>query len=169
MGITLKELKAQCSDQTAALNADVFDDPGYLRPNRTIEYAALRNAGDLGAGVEQALEAMQPNNALAAKFEHLWAEWGGLPLTKEYKFSSARRWRADYCHTDTRTIIELEGGIYSGGRHVRAEGYRSDVEKYNAAAMLGYTVLRLGTGQVDAAHVAEIADYVRRQMQQVTA
>lgn len=36
-------------------------------------------------------------------------------------------------------------------------------EKYNAAAMLGYVVLRLGTGQVDDAHVGEIADYVRKQ------
>jgi Holliday junction resolvase RusA-like endonuclease len=43
MGITLKELKAQCSTDTAALNADVFG------------ATALRNAGDLGAGVEQAL------------------------------------------------------------------------------------------------------------------
>jgi very-short-patch-repair endonuclease len=158
MGITLKELKANCSDHTAALNADVFAGG-----------AQLRNAGDLGAGVEQALEAMQPQNALAAKFEHLWAEWGGPPLTKEYKFSAARRWRADYCHEDSRTLIELEGGIYSGGRHSRAAGFKADCDKYNAAAMLGYTVLRLGTGQVDAAHVAEIADYVRRQMGEVTA
>jgi hypothetical protein len=28
--------------------------------------------------------------------------------------------------------------------------------------MLGYTVLRLGTGQVDDAHVGEIADWVQR-------
>jgi hypothetical protein len=158
MGISLKELKAQCSPDTAALNADVF-----------VGGANERNAGDLGAGVALALEAMQPQNALAAKFEHLWAEWGGPALTKEYKFSAARRWRLDYYieRGDVRIGVELEGGLYSGGRHSRPEGYRNDIEKYNAAAMAGITVLRLGTGQVDAAHVAEIADYVRRQMKQV--
>jgi Holliday junction resolvase RusA-like endonuclease len=44
MGITLKELKAQCSTDTAALNADVFAGG-----------ANERNAGDLGAGVGAAL------------------------------------------------------------------------------------------------------------------
>jgi hypothetical protein len=160
MGITLKELKAQCSTDTAALNADVFAGG-----------ANERNAGGLGAGVEQAPEAMQPQNALAAKFEHLWTEWGGPALTKEYKFSAARRWRLDYyiesASGSKRFGIELEGGLYSGGRHSRPAGYRGDIEKYNAAAMAGITVLRLGTGQVDAAHVAEIADYVRRQMKEV--
>jgi hypothetical protein len=38
----------------------------------------------------------------------------------------------------------------------------ADCEKYNAAAMQGVTVLRLGTGQVDDVHVAEIADYIRK-------
>jgi hypothetical protein len=160
MGITLKELKAAASPDVAALNADVFAGG-----------TALRNAGDLGAGVEQALEAMQPANALAAKFEHLWAEWGGPPLTKEYKFSAARRWRLDYyiesASGSKRFGIEIHGGVWSNGRHVRGNGFLQDLEKLNAAAMAGITVLQLGTGQVDAAHVAEIADYVRRQMKEV--
>jgi crossover junction endodeoxyribonuclease RusA len=42
MGITLKELKAQCSDHTAALNADVFAGG-----------AQLRQAGDLGGAMPE--------------------------------------------------------------------------------------------------------------------
>jgi hypothetical protein len=166
MGITLKELKAQCSTDTAALNADVFAGG-----------AQLRNAGDLGAGVGAALEAQTEANAALTKeckdsekeklvraFDALWATWQGPPLAKEYYFHVRRRWRMDYYHEPTRTAIEIHGGVWSNGRHVRGKGFLEDIEKMNAAAMQGITVLQLGTGQVDAAHVAEIADYVRRQM-----
>jgi len=33
-------------------------------------------------------------------------------------------------------------GLWSGGRHVRGNGYTKDCEKYNAASILGYIVLR---------------------------
>ena len=124
--------------------------------------AALMQAGALGgAQVEPPAE---DDNPLAAKCEQLWRIWNGPELAKEYRFHTARRWRFDYYHEPTRTAIELEGGLYSAGRHTRAAGYLGDIDKYNAAAMQGITVLRLGTGQVDAAHVAEIAAYVWRRM-----
>lgn len=85
-------------------------------------------------------------NALAARFENMWRGADGPVLTPEYRFAPPRKWRADYCHEPTRTIIELEGGVYSGGRHTRARGYIADTQKYNAAASLGFTVFRLATG-----------------------
>ena len=42
----------------------------------------------------------------------------------------------------------VEGGIWSGGRHTRGKGYLGDMEKYNTAAKLGFTVLRYSTEQV---------------------
>lgn len=144
MGITAKELRKQLSPDVAALSA-----------------AALAEL-DVRTTAPAAVPVNTPVNALAIRFEALWQRWNGPQLEREYKFSAARRWRADYCHAASRTIIELEGGIYSAGRHTRAAGFLGDIEKYNAAAMLGYTVLRLGTGQVDDAHVGEIADWVCR-------
>ncbi|EMQ0139555.1 hypothetical protein RGN55_003674, partial [Acinetobacter baumannii] len=38
--------------------------------------------------------------------------------------------------------------IWSGGRHTRGKGYLGDMEKYNSAAMMGFTVLRFSTEQV---------------------
>lgn len=150
MGITAKELRKSLSPDVAALSAAVLAE----LDGRSVDPIALEsNAGALGVDMP---------NPLAMRFESLWQRWDGPELVREYKFSAARRWRADYCHEGSKTLIELEGGIYSGGRHSRAAGYLADCEKYNAAAMLGYTVLRLGTGQVDDAHVGEIADYVRR-------
>ena len=103
----------------------------------------------------------EAGSPLAAQFEHLWRTWGGPELVQEYRFHPVRKWRLDYYHAPTKTAVELEGGLYSNGRHTRASGYQGDIDKYNAAAMLGITVLRLGTGQVDHQHVTEIIDYIK--------
>jgi hypothetical protein len=32
-------------------------------------------------------------------------------------------WRADFAHIESRTLIEIEGGIYVNGRHNSAGGF----------------------------------------------
>lgn len=71
-----------------------------------------------------------------------------IQFEQEYKFHPERKWRADFYITGTNILIEVEGGIWSGGRHTRAKGYLGDLEKYNAAAVMGFTVLRFSTEQV---------------------
>ncbi|MBQ4929401.1 DUF559 domain-containing protein [Acinetobacter baumannii] len=71
-----------------------------------------------------------------------------IGFEQEYKFHSDRKWRADFLITGTKILIEVEGGIWSGGRHTRGKGYLGDMEKYNSAAMMGFTVLRFSTEQV---------------------
>ena len=71
-----------------------------------------------------------------------------IDFEQEYKFHPKRKWRADFLITGTKILVEVEGGIWSGGRHTRGKGYLGDMEKYNEAALLGYTVLRFDTKQV---------------------
>ncbi|MDV7454449.1 DUF559 domain-containing protein [Acinetobacter baumannii] len=73
-----------------------------------------------------------------------------IGFEQEYKFHPNRKWRADFLITGTKILIEVEGGIWSGGRHTRGKGYIGDMEKYNSAAMMGFTVLRFSTEQVKA-------------------
>ena len=63
-------------------------------------------------------------------------------LKKEIRFHPDRRWRFDYACTKCRLAIEVEGGIHIQGRHVRGAGYEKDLEKYNAAVILNWKVLR---------------------------
>ena len=66
----------------------------------------------------------------------------GLSPVREFRFHPVRRWRADFAFPDKMLLVEFEGGIFKGGRHTRGAGFVEDCEKYNAAALLGYHVLR---------------------------
>jgi very-short-patch-repair endonuclease len=84
---------------------------------------------------------------LELKFDTLWRALRGPALAMEFRFHPSRRWRFDRALPSARVAIELEGGIWSGGRHTRGTGFEGDCEKYNAAQLLGWTVFRL-TGRL---------------------
>jgi very-short-patch-repair endonuclease len=71
----------------------------------------------------------------------------GLPAPqREYKFAPKRRWRFDFAWPELMLAVEIEGGVWSGGRHTSGVGFTADCEKYNEATILGWRVLRV-TGQ----------------------
>lgn len=66
----------------------------------------------------------------------------GLPEPeRELKFHPTRRWRFDFAWPERRLAVEVQGGIYRGGGHTSVTGVRRDIEKLNAAALLGWRVL----------------------------
>ena len=80
-----------------------------------------------------------------------------IEYQREYKFSPKTRHRADFYLPQYNCLIEIEGGIWSGGRHGRGAGYIKDCDKYNLATTLGYKLLRFTTqhvqdSQYDALH-----------------
>jgi hypothetical protein len=95
----------------------------------------------------------------ARKFESAWQRCGGPELETEYQFYSERGWAADY--RVGRWLIELDGGVFSGGRHTRALGYIEDCMKLNKAAMLGYQVIRIPTGCATDNYVSEIIERIK--------
>lgn len=60
----------------------------------------------------------------------------------EYRFSLNRKWRIDYAWPEYQIAMEIEGGIYIGGRHINPKGYIKDQEKYNNLAEIGWQLLR---------------------------
>lgn len=53
-----------------------------------------------------------------------------------------RDWRFDIAIVDRKIAIEIEGGIWNGGRHTRGAGFNDDCRKYNCAQVNGWMVLR---------------------------
>lgn len=68
---------------------------------------------------------------------------------REYRFAPGKMWRFDFAWSEYDLAVEIEGGIYARGRHTRGSSFESDASKYNAAAILGWTVLRFGPNQVN--------------------
>jgi hypothetical protein len=61
---------------------------------------------------------------------------------KEHRFYNPRKWRFDYALPRYKIAVEVEGGVWTGGRHIRPQGFLGDIEKYNTATLLGWRVFR---------------------------
>lgn len=67
----------------------------------------------------------------------------GLDVEKEYRFHPTRKWRFDYAISAIKLAVEVEGGVWTGGRHTSSKGFLGDMEKYNEAALLGWCLIRI--------------------------
>ena len=66
----------------------------------------------------------------------------------EFRFAPPRKWRFDFAWPGQFVALEIEGGAWTGGRHTRGAGFLKDMEKYNTAASLGWTVFRVTPSQL---------------------
>ena len=79
----------------------------------------------------------------------------GLPVpVSEWQFDPKRKWKFDFAWVHIRLIgctgihrhdpgvaLEIDGGVYTGGRHTRGAGFIADQEKRNRATIMGWKVL----------------------------
>lgn len=138
----MTELRAEyVSDDVRRLNPDVFESD-----------TQLRNAG---AGP------VQTGSDLEERFATMWRTMGGPKLKREYKFDEDRRWRFDFAHPASKTAIEIEGGVWSNGRHTRGSGFVADCAKYNIAALDGWAVVRLTSEMITWEWMEPILDRIR--------
>jgi hypothetical protein len=77
----------------------------------------------------------------------------------EHRFCPGRRFRFDYAFVEHKVAIEIEGGIWTQGRHTRGSGFAGDMEKYNIAATMGWRLLRYPPGRVNFIQVAQAVNY----------
>lgn len=88
-------------------------------------------------------------------FNSLLGVWNIPNATTEHVFHNERKWRFDYCWPDKKIALEVEGGVFSGGRHTSGAGFMGDMEKYNQAVLYGWKIIRttpsefLKTGTLD--------------------
>lgn len=127
--------------------------------------APSRPAADPAAKRPPAPKALQVNEG-----EELFAlqlRTYGIPFRREYVFHQSRRWRFDFAIVEHLIAIEIEGAIWKqgGGGHSHPSGIESDIEKYNAAAVLGWRVFRFMPDKhvETGAAVALINDVLRAQ------
>ena len=66
----------------------------------------------------------------------------------EHFFALPRRWRFDFAWPADKVAVEVQGGLWTGGKHSRGAGIENDYEKGNAAQLLGWVVLHVSPGQI---------------------
>lgn len=68
----------------------------------------------------------------------------------EFRFHPLRRWLMDFAIPVKKIHIEIEGGIWMGGRgaHSRPMNIQRDIEKQNAAVLLGWRPLRFSPTEI---------------------
>ncbi|MDR0864977.1 MAG: hypothetical protein LBO74_08605 [Candidatus Symbiothrix sp.] len=67
----------------------------------------------------------------------------GVEVLKEYIFHPTRKWRFDYAIPTHKIALEVEGGVWTKGRHTSPKGFLGDIEKYNAGTLLGWRIFRV--------------------------
>lgn len=100
---------------------------------------------------------------------------GGSPdPEREYLFAAPdRMWRFDFAWPAAKVAVEIEGGLYRRrGGHVSVNGFMRDCEKYNAATVRGWAVLRYTERDLAKRPVQvieEVANLVRNRSQAAAA
>ena len=67
---------------------------------------------------------------------------------REMPFHPERKWRFDLAWPARCLAVEVDGGAWVGGRHVRGLGVEKDCEKFAEAMLLGWRVLRVTPNQI---------------------
>lgn len=82
-------------------------------------------------------------------------------MEREVKFHETRRWRFDFAWPSVKFAVEVQGGIWLGGRgaHTSAKGRERDCEKGNEAALAGWRVVSVTSTHIKS---GEALDWIRR-------
>lgn len=98
-------------------------------------------------GEEKAMSSGLENYFAVVVLGHLGAHLP--PVTREFRFAPPRLFRFDFAFVQERVAVELDGGAWSGGRHVTGKGFQRDCEKLNLATLRGWRVLRYTSDMIE--------------------
>ena len=85
---------------------------------------------------------------LGAPLKAWFAAYGLPEPVTEHRFHPTRKWRFDAAIPSAKVAIEVNGGIWTRGRHMRGSGYIGDRMKINTAQILGWIVLEFAPDQM---------------------
>lgn len=84
-------------------------------------------------------------SVLEKAFSEYWdliAPEGSPDPVSELQFAPPREFRFDFAWPDYKLAVEIDGGIWSKGRHTRGSGFQKDCWKLNLATLNGWRILR---------------------------
>lgn len=99
----------------------------------------------------------------------------GIKYEKKFQFKSTKHWRFDFYLIEHRILVEISGGPWSGGRGGKLKDKAWSMDRYDDAAEMGYTVVRLesasrykmdefGPLQIESNHASRWLKNLKRQI-----
>lgn len=128
-----------------------FTDEQFAAHLKRKTQRAIAVAGEANAADVPALFKAPPASTGPYPFVALCRDAGLPEPVAEWQFDRGkppRRFRFDYAWPTHRIAVEIEGGIWTDGRHTRGAGYLRDMEKYNLAVKGGWRLLRYAPTQL---------------------
>jgi very-short-patch-repair endonuclease len=101
------------------------------------------------------------SSVLENKFRLLWSTISKTELVEEHRFHDTRKWRLDFAHIEAKVGIEIQGGIWNGGRHGRGYGIAQDNEKSNEAIFCGWVIIKLAGNQITTETLEKIVTLIK--------
>ena len=108
-----------------------------------------------------ALKAWGESQGLSSRLEEQLDEQikeAGLAkgMVRELRAIEGRRFRVDFCWPDHNLAVEVQGGIWTRGRHSRPMGIVKDYEKFNLLTLGGWRILLLTSMDVQSGRGLEM-------------
>ena len=91
-------------------------------------------------------------DALAFQLDAL----GLTGYVREYQAIKGRKFRFDFCFTEQRLLIEVNGGTFTKGAHSTGRGIARDYEKSNLAQLQGWCCLAFDGKAVRSGEAVEV-------------
>lgn len=82
-------------------------------------------------------------------YPEIWDSYEIPQPIPEYNFLINRKFCIDYAWPNLSLALEIEGGIYTNGRHITPKGFIKDIEKYNLLTENGWFLLRYPPKKID--------------------
>lgn len=76
----------------------------------------------------------------------------GPGIRQRLKDAGLADWRLDFAWPEHKIAVEIEGGVFIRGRHVRGKGFVKDAEKYNALVLDGWRLLRFVSSHISSGY-----------------
>lgn len=95
-------------------------------------------------------------------FEFLWKALKGPPLVAQYSPIPGRKYKSDFAEIESKTLIEIDGGIWVRGGHSTGKGKSRDCEKDLEAHLLGWRTVRLVPEMITGHNIKRIIELLTK-------
>ncbi len=98
---------------------------------------------------------------LEEKFLLMWESlYPSLVLKREEKYLPHRRFRGDFVNLESKTVIEIQGGVWVGGRHSTGAGINKDCEKALESLLHGWAVIPITANMINEEVLEKISSII---------